>query len=105
MKTFLAALATLCMTTQVFGNGTVVGKVIRVRIDQNGWGMVMFDQPLGSSPPTCVHSAYTNALAFDANTAAGKSIMANICRSCQRGDKTDIGGDCQGERTYHANCD
>lgn len=51
-------------------------KVTEVRIDSNGWGMVFFDVLVAGTPPSCVHPAYKNALAFDANTAGGKAIMA-----------------------------
>jgi len=36
--------------------------------------MVIFDQPVGGSPPGCVIPAYNNALAFSGT--AGKQIMA-----------------------------
>ncbi len=51
-------------------------KVIEIRIDSNGAGMVVFDQNLGGTPPTCVHAAYTNALAFNLNTPGGRGVLA-----------------------------
>ncbi len=49
-------------------------KVIQVRVDSNGTGMVIFDQPLVGTPPACVISSYANALAFSGT--AGKSVLA-----------------------------
>jgi hypothetical protein len=50
-------------------------RVVNIRIDASGKGMVFFDAPLGATPPSCANS-YNNALAFDANTAGGKAILA-----------------------------
>ncbi len=64
---------TLSGTTKA---GSIYGKVIQVRMDSSGFGMVIFDRPVSGSPPTCVIDAYRNALAFNLNTAAGKGIMS-----------------------------
>jgi hypothetical protein len=64
-----------CIAGQALAAGVVVGKVIAVRVDSNGRGMVFFDQPIGGTPPSCVHPAYLNALSFDA-TSGGKSVLA-----------------------------
>ena len=62
--------------TDAFAAGFVSGTVVSVRVDQTGHGMVFFSQAVGSAPPSCVISAYANALAFDANTAGGKAVLA-----------------------------
>lgn len=51
-------------------------KVIQIRIDQDGKGMVVFDQPLGNTPAACGNSYYANALAFNVTSGGGKGIMA-----------------------------
>lgn len=59
-----------------FAIGQITGsKVVQVRVDKDGKGMVVFEVVLGGSRPSC-SSSYPNALAFDANTAGGKSVLA-----------------------------
>jgi hypothetical protein len=65
----------VCVSASSFGFGQVSARVLSVRIDQDGRGMVLFDQPVSGEPATCRDSAYANALAFDANTPGGKAIM------------------------------
>jgi hypothetical protein len=48
--------------------------VTSVRVDSDGHGIVTFDQPMGGTPPSCVISAYTNALSFGGTN--GKAILA-----------------------------
>ena len=77
MKKFLAIFACLFLSPQAFAYGTVTNaKVVEVRMDQDGKGMVIFDQLIAGAKATCVHPAYTNALAFDLNTAGGKGVLA-----------------------------
>jgi hypothetical protein len=73
-RLFVAGLL-LGAAVQANAIGSVVNaKVVQVRIDSNGAGMVIFDQPIGGTPPGCVIPYYANALAF--NGSAGKQIMA-----------------------------
>jgi hypothetical protein len=74
----LAALLIITGTSQAFAIGMVDGaKVIYVRADKSGKGIIEFDKPLYSSPAACgVSGGYTKHLAFDTNTAGGKSIMS-----------------------------
>jgi hypothetical protein len=67
-------LALLC--AQAGANGTITAHVVGVRVDKDGRGMVIFDQQVGGAPASCRHSAYLNALSFDANTAGGRAIEA-----------------------------
>ena len=76
MKSLIVLLAAATFSIQAPAAGSVDGKVIQVRMDKNGWGMVIFDQALGGTPPSCVGAPYANALAFDSNTAGGKAIAA-----------------------------
>lgn len=77
MKHLVAALLGLCISSQALAAGAIgSAKVINVRIDQDGKGMVIFDQPIAGTPATCVHPAYTNALSFNTTTGGGKAIMA-----------------------------
>lgn len=70
-------LATAMLVSQVAAAaGTVYSTVVAVRVDATGRGMVVFNDNIGGTPPACRHSSYFNALAFDANTAGGKAILA-----------------------------
>jgi hypothetical protein len=69
--------AIACMTAgqAALAGGTVTGHVVNVRIDHTGKGVVYFDVNLTGSP-TCIESTYSNGLAFDTATPAGRAIMA-----------------------------
>lgn len=76
MKTVAVLAFALLVSSQAFALGSVgSAKVIQVRIDLDGRGMVVFDQPIGGAPPGCAHPSYANAFGFPSN-AAGKAIMA-----------------------------
>ncbi len=82
--------AAVPLTSSAFGSlGNA--KVIQVRVDANGSGMVIFDQPMGGSPPGCVISFYNNALSFNAPT--GKSVIALALFSKATGTLLTIYGD------------
>jgi hypothetical protein len=74
------------MATQAFAFGSVSGKVIDIRVDRSGLGMVTFDQQIGGAPPGCVHAAYTNAFGFDTNTPGGRAILAAALAAKASGD-------------------
>lgn len=54
--------------------------------------MVIFDQPIGGDPATCVHASYKNALAFDAATAGGKAILGVALAAKAAGATTTVYG-------------
>lgn len=80
------------IAAQALAFGSVTAKVVDIRVDRNGLGMVIFDQPIAGSPPSCVHVAYTNALSFDANTAGGKAILAAALVAKASGDTVNAYG-------------
>jgi hypothetical protein len=51
-------------------------KVIQIRFDQSGKGMVIFDQSISGSPACIGDTGLKNAYAFDLNTVGGKGILA-----------------------------
>lgn len=65
-----------CISSQVFAGSIGYSKVIQVRTDQGGLGMVVFDQLISGSPGCINATAYANAFSFNSNTAGGKAIMA-----------------------------
>jgi hypothetical protein len=65
----------ICISSQVFAGYVINAKVILVRADQSGLGMVVFDKLVNGSPACINAAAYTNALSFNSNTAGGKAIM------------------------------
>jgi len=72
------------MAAQALAAGSVAGKVIDVRVDRGGQGIVTFDQQIAT--PGCGTPAYANAFAFDANTAGGKAILAVVLAAKTTGD-------------------
>lgn len=92
MKRFFVVIAAIFIAAQAIANGGGSFRVTGVRIDSNGLGMVIFDQPLSGSRPACIVSAYANALAFDSNTAAGKGIMALALAAKATGDTVGVYG-------------
>ena len=65
----------ICSTALAAGAASGVS-VVNVRVDQDGRGVITFNAPLGNTPPSCVESVYASSLAFDANTAGGRSALA-----------------------------
>ena len=90
-----------CLATHAFAFGAVQGRVVDIRVDRSGLGMVIFDQPIGGTPPGCVHAAYSNALAFDTTTPGGKAILAAALAAKAGGDMVTAYG--TGECTSYGN--
>ena len=86
IRTIILLLLCSCLITQALAYGTVNARVTDVRIDQDGKGMVFFDAAIGASPPGCVNAAYANALAFNTNTAGGRSILAVVLTAKANGN-------------------
>lgn len=79
MKRLILAIVGIFISLQVFAVGSVNNaKVIQVRVDQDGRGIVTFDLPVTGTPPSCVNAAYINALSFNSSTAGGKGILATL---------------------------
>jgi hypothetical protein len=78
--------------SSAFAYGTVSGTVTEVRVDADGKGMVFFSQTIVGAPPSCVHSAYTNAFAFNSNTAGGRSVLAVALAAKATGDTISVVG-------------
>lgn len=63
--------------TVVFAEGRVDAQEVEfVRIDASGKGFVKFKSPLSGEVATCTQTDYTNTLAFNANTEAGKAFYS-----------------------------
>jgi hypothetical protein len=76
MKRLISAALSAFVCSVACAAGAVdSAKVVQVRIDQDGKGMVIFDRPMAGTPPGCVVSVYANALAFG-NTPSGRAVMA-----------------------------
>lgn len=87
----VAALS-LLVSSHALGLGVVgSAKVIQVRVDLDGRGMVVFDQPIGGTPPGCAHPAYTNAFGFPGN-AGGRAIMAWALAAKLSGSRVSVYG-------------
>jgi hypothetical protein len=91
MKRSSVLLVSLFAASAGFANGTVTGKVVNVRIDQSGKGIVYFDQTITGSP-SCSMASYENGLSFDANTAGGRAIMARALAAKAAGETIKVTG-------------
>jgi hypothetical protein len=91
MRKLMAATIGLFMVHAAFAQGVVTGHVVHVRIDQSGKGFVYFDENVVGYP-SCVISTYENAMAFDANTAGGKAIMARALAAKAMSDLMTVYG-------------
>ncbi len=58
-----------------------------VRVDRNGLGLVRFISDLTNTPPSCTQTAYTRSMAFDTNTAGGRSILSVVLAAKASGKK------------------
>jgi hypothetical protein len=78
MKPVLFALSffSIILSAQVYAGTSIDAKVIQIRLDNDGVGMVFFDKPITGGSPTCINSYYNNALSFNSNTAGGKGILS-----------------------------
>jgi hypothetical protein len=92
----LAASLAICFSTCAFGAGTVTAKVIEVRVDKSGKGIVTFAQPLAGQAASCRNPSYNQSLAFDANAAGGRAILALVLSAKATGETVTAlsTGDC-----------
>jgi hypothetical protein len=76
MKRFMAVMLGVCLALEAFAAGSASNvRIVAIRVDSSGKGVITFDQPMGGTPPGCVVSAYTSALAFN-NDDGGKAVLA-----------------------------
>jgi hypothetical protein len=77
MKKFLIGILALLVANVALAEGSFWNaRITKIRVDQNGWGMVYFDVDALGTRPSCVASDTARALAFNANTAGGRAILA-----------------------------
>ena len=75
MFRMLVACLLIAIVGEVNATGYVVNaRVIQVRVDSDGRGMVIFDQPVIGTPAACTIPFYSNAFAFGG--PGGKSVLA-----------------------------
>jgi hypothetical protein len=93
MKRTIGVLSGLFLSALAVGAGHVPSAtVIGVRVDRDGKGLVIFDRPVGGTPPGCVIAYYANSLAFNANDAGGKAILALALAAKASGDAVTVYG-------------
>ena len=89
MKQYLLPILILLFPSSVMAAGAADNyKVISVRIDKTGMGIVEFNHPLSGAPATCING-YPRHLSFNANTDPGKAIMS-LALSAQATGKSVI---------------
>lgn len=91
VKQLVLIIVSQLLVNAAFGAGVATARVVNVRIDQSGKGIVYFDQNLVGSPG-CVVATYENGLAFDTSTAGGKAIMARALAAMATGDLVKVTG-------------
>lgn len=81
-----------CGISPAFAVGTVIGTVVRVRVDSSGKGMILFSANVSGAAVNCASTYYPNALAFDSATPGGKSILAAALAAKATGDMLEAYG-------------
>lgn len=77
--TTLIIVTLLCLSQSVFAAGAVNNAfVTSVRVNDNGRVVVYFDKNISGTPPSCVSSSMSNALAIDASTDGGKAVLSVV---------------------------
>lgn len=77
LRNIFITLILLTISNLVFSAGGGSGKVIGVRVDASGFGIVSFSNFL-TTPAPCVIPYYNNAMSFNTNTTGGKAMLATI---------------------------
>ncbi len=88
----LALIGSLLSVNALAAGALTAAKVVMVRVDKQGQGMLVFDQSVGGTPPSCVIAGYVNAMAFDANTSGGKAILAMALAAKASGSSVEVYG-------------
>jgi len=81
-----------CGISPAFAVGTVIGTVVKVRVDSSGKGMVFFSANVSGVAVNCASAYYPNGLAFDSATPGGKSILAAALAAKATGDTLEAFG-------------
>ena len=76
MLKILAFCLAITACTHVCAGGVLAGKVITVRVDEDGRGVVTFDTAATGTPPACVSAPYRASLAFNVADPGGKGVLA-----------------------------
>ncbi len=76
MSKILALCLMVAACTQACAAGVLAGKVITVRVDEDGRGVVTFDAAATGTPPACVTASYRASLAFNLADPGGKGVLA-----------------------------
>lgn len=86
MKKIIFGISIFMYSSMSLGYGSVEGKVLDVRIDRDGRGIIKFDGPIEREPASCRVAAYSSHFSFDASTDGGKAIytMALAARVPQK---------------------
>lgn len=91
--TFLLLLSLDCNAA-----GSVTGKVLDVRVDENGLGFIRFDKQLGEVPAACIAGGHTSHLSFDLNSPGGNGVLS-LALAAQASGKSIVAwgkGSCEG---------
>jgi hypothetical protein len=91
LRNILIALSLVVVSNAVLAAGYVTGKITTVRVDANGNGIAMFSTVL-TTPSACVSTTYNNMMAFNTNTAGGRSMLAAMLFAQGKGNTVSAVG-------------
>jgi hypothetical protein len=91
LRNIFAITSLLAISQFAIAGGYIFGKVVQIRVDPNGFG-IMTLSAVATGSPTCVIPYYSNSIAFNANTAGGKSQLALIMLSRSKGSNIAVWG-------------
>jgi hypothetical protein len=81
LRNILIALSLSAISSLAFSAGGGSGKVVAVRVDATGFGIATFSN-LITTPSACAiaysNHFYKDSMAFNANTAGGRAILAAL---------------------------
>ena len=66
-------------------------KVLDVRVDENGYGIITFDKVRTREPAACGNT-YNSSLSFDTNTEGGKAILSIALSALVSGNEISAWG-------------
>ena len=82
---------TFLFASTAYGIGSVQdAKIIKVRVDNNGPAMIIFDKQISGTPPAC--PTYTNGFGIDTTNPGGKSVLSMALAAKATGSSVDAYG-------------
>lgn len=92
-KVFIFILGIFLYTSALAGSSAFSNvNVLGIRIDTSGYGIVTFSAPPVTPGPSCIVAFYANSIAFNSNTAGGKSFLTAMLAAKMAGTTVSVWG-------------